>query len=164
MSSTPQPPTSAAHRRTLSGRSAPALPAACSCETRNENGPTGQILVLRISGEIDLLTIALVETALTAALDRAPRDLVVDLAGVSFCCVRGFALLADALSTARADGVGYALSGLNTHLDRIATMLWTDQNLVRYRTAAAGVTAIRIDQASRLAAPPSGDTRGFGSS
>jgi hypothetical protein len=37
------------------------------------------------------------------------------------------------------------------HLDRIATLLWPQQRYVRYRSVAAAVTAIRIDQTHRVA-------------
>ena len=138
---------------------APALPvaatppfdaaAACSCEQHTEAGPAGDILVLRVYGEIDMLTLPAVQSALTAATDRRPSDLVVDLAAVTFCCVRGFALLAEAARTAHASGIGYTVSGLSAHLDRVATLLWPERRCVSYRSVAAAVTAIRIDQTYR---------------
>jgi anti-anti-sigma factor len=121
----------------------------CSCELDTETGPAGAILVLRVAGEIDMATLPVVQSALTAATDQRPGDLVVDLAAVSFCCVRGFALLATAARTAQADGISYALSGLPAHLDRVATLLWPEQPWIRYRSAAAAVTAIRIDHTYR---------------
>ena len=117
----------------------------CSWELDTELGPAGSILVLRVAGEIDLLTVPGLEHALSAAIDQRPGDLVVDLAGVVFCCVRGFALLSTAAATAQTNGTGYALSGMPPHLDRIATLLWPEQHCLRYRSAAAAVTAIRID-------------------
>jgi hypothetical protein len=70
---------------------------------------------------------------------------VVDLAGVVFCCVRGFALLADAAATAQTNRTGYAVSGVPPHLDHLATLLWPEQHFLRYRSAAAAATAIRIE-------------------
>jgi anti-anti-sigma factor len=105
-----------------------------------ELGPAGPILVLRVAGEIDLLNVPLLQHALDAAVDQRPGDLVVDLAGVGFCCVRGFALLFTAAATAQTNGTGYAVSGLLPHLDRIATLLWPEQHCLRYRSAAAAVT------------------------
>lgn len=137
--------------RPLSAVPAPRDPtAACEWEIDTHNGPAGKILVLRVVGEIDLLTVPQVRAALATAVARAPTDLVVDLAGVRFCCVRGFALFADTAHTTTAGGVGYAVSGLSRHLDRIADMLWCDQHLARYASTAAAVTALRIDQAHRL--------------
>ena len=54
--------------------------AACSCELHTEAGPAGDILVLRVCGEIDMLTLPAVKCALTIATDQRPSDLVVDLA------------------------------------------------------------------------------------
>lgn len=123
----------------------------CWCGLDTETGPAGPILVLRVAGEIDMLTVPLVRTALRTAQEQAPGDLVVDLAGVTFCCVRGFALLADAAHAALAAGTRLAVSGLNDHLDRITTILWLDEPMVRYRSVAAAVTAIRIDHTYLLA-------------
>ncbi|GAA1320600.1 STAS domain-containing protein [Pseudonocardia xinjiangensis] len=122
----------------------------CRCDIETETGPAGPIVVLRVFGEIDMLTRPLVRTALSTATDQAHGDLVLDLAGVSFCCVRGFELLVDLADTARAAGIHFALSGLSAHLDRVITMLWPDEPAVRYRSVAAAVTAIRIDQTYRL--------------
>jgi anti-sigma B factor antagonist len=120
-----------------------------SWELDTELGPAGPILVLRVAGEIDLLTVPVLQHALDAAVDQRPKDLVVDLAGVVFCCVRGFALLATAAATAHTNGIGFALSGVPPHVDRIATLLWPEQHRLRYRSAAAAVTAIRIDHTHR---------------
>lgn len=125
--------------------------ALCSCELATELGPAGPILVLHAVGEIDLFTLPVLQQALTAAIEKRPADLVVDLAAVGFCCVRGFAVLASAAGTAqtKTNRTGYALSGLPPHLDRFATLLWPEQRCVRYRSAAAAVTAIRIEQTHR---------------
>ena len=53
----------------------------CFCETASEPGSGGGVLVLRVTGEIDVLTLPVVRDALRAAVARHPADLVVDLAG-----------------------------------------------------------------------------------
>lgn len=121
----------------------------CSCELDTASGPTGPILVLHVAGEIDLVTLPALQHALTAAVDQRAGDLVVDLAAVSFCCVSGFALVADTAATAQTNGTNYAVSGMSPHLDRIATLVWAEQRCVRYRSTAAAVTGIRIDQIYR---------------
>jgi anti-anti-sigma factor len=126
----------------------------CFCETASEPGSGGGVLVLRVTGEIDVLTLPVVRDALRAAVARHPADLVVDLAGVDFCCVHGFALLAAAARTAR---TGYALSGLNPHLDRVATLLDPEEDCVHYRSVAAAVTAIRVRHAYRPQLATSGE-------
>lgn len=121
------------------------------CESAIESGPGGDIMVLRVVGEIDMLTIPVLQDALGAAVSRHPADLVVDSAGVDFCCVRGFALLAAADRTAQTCGTGYALSGLTPHLNRLATLLEREQRCVRYRSVASAVSAIRADHTYRPA-------------
>jgi hypothetical protein len=111
----------------------------CFCETASEPGSGGGVLVLRVTGEIDVLTLPVVRDA---------------LAGVDFCCVHGFALLAAAARTAR---TGYALSGLNPHLDRVATLLDPEEDCVHYRSVAAAVTAIRVRHAYRPQLATSGE-------
>lgn len=125
--------------------------AVCDCDTHAELGPISPILVLRVTGEIDILTVPRLRTALTAALEQVPRDLVVDLAGVRFCCARGFAVIAKGALTAQRDGTRYCVSGLSDHLDRIATLLWPVQEFARYGSAAAAVSAIRVEQPGRFA-------------
>ena len=123
---------------------------ACSCEFAVEPGPGGDIMVVRVAGEIDLLSLHVLRDALGAAADRHPADLVVDLAGVAFCCVRGFALLAEAVRTAQIRNTGFALSGLAPRLNRIATLLTFEERCVRYRSVAAAVHAIRVDRTYQL--------------
>ncbi|MHA6623149.1 STAS domain-containing protein [Pseudonocardia sp. DLS-67] len=119
------------------------------CEPAVESGPAGNIVVLRLAGEIDLLTIPTVRAALVEAVAQRPADLVIDLAAVSFCCVRGFALLAATAHDAQSSGICCAVSGMRPHLDRVASMLWPEQLCVRIRSVAAAVAAIRIDQTYR---------------
>jgi anti-anti-sigma factor len=130
---------------------------ACFCETASAPGSGGGVLVLRVTGEIDMLTLPVVRDALSAAVARHPADLVVDLAGVNFCCVHGFALLAAAARTARIWGTGYALSGMNPHLDRVATLLDPEKDCVQYRSVAAAVTAIRVRHTYRPQRATSGE-------
>lgn len=117
----------------------------CSCQVEAEAGPAGQILVVRLIGDIDALTHPTVKAALAAALDQVPGNLVVDLAGVRFCGVCGFVLLAEVARTARASGIGYAVSGSNSFFDRIAAIVGADEETVRYRSLADAVSAIRMD-------------------
>ena len=70
--------------------------------------------MLRVGGEIDLATRPVLHAELTRALDGAPAHLVVDLAAVAFCCVRGF-VPPETSVAATATGTGYALSGLRAH-------------------------------------------------
>lgn len=125
-------------------------PVACSCELAIEPGPGGDIVVVRVAGEIDLFSLHVLRDALSAVTERHPADLVVDMAGVAFCCVRGFAVLAEAARTAQIREIGFALCGLASHLDRVATLLMFEERCVRYRSVAAAVHAIRVEHTYRL--------------
>lgn len=108
-------------------------------------------MVVRVAGEIDLLGLPTLRDALNVAAEGHPADLVVDLAGVVFCCVRGFALLAEAARAAQSRNVGFAVSGLSPRLNRVATLLGFEQRCVRYRSVATAVHAIRVDHTYRHA-------------
>jgi anti-anti-sigma factor len=117
-----------------------------------EPGPGGDIVVVRVAGEIDMLSLPVLRQALSAAVDRNPADLVVDLAGVTFCCAHGFAVLAGVARIAQNRNTAFALSGLAPRLNRVATLLKFEERYVRYRSAAAAVHAIRVDHTYRAQA------------
>lgn len=54
---------------------------------------TGDSLVLAVSGEVDLFSAPVFEEAVTAALGRGPRLLVIDLTGVGFLASVGMTIL-----------------------------------------------------------------------
>jgi anti-anti-sigma factor len=108
----------------------------------------GEIIVLRVSGEVDLCHVPILQAALDAAMDggfdHRLAYLVVDLAQMTFCSARGLDLLTQTGRTAAENSTGYAVSGVLPQIDRIWTLCWNDDQLpVRYRSTAAAVTAIR---------------------
>lgn len=123
----------------------------CACTIRPRAGPDGPVIVLTVAGEIDLLTYPVLHAALHTALfetvDTPHHDVVVDLAAVTFCCVRGYVLLTDFAEVAAGTGAGYALTSLPSHLRRIAKILRPDlDRLLPYPAAAAAVIALRAAQ------------------
>jgi anti-sigma B factor antagonist len=108
-----------------------------------EIGPAGRVAVLRVAGDIDMLTLPLMCAALVTALETRPAELVVDVSKVRFCGVRGFALLAATARTTATNEIGYAVTGVGPHLDRAAAQIWTDQPPARYPSIKAAFTAIR---------------------
>lgn len=98
----------------------PGAMSVCSWELDTEPGPTGPILVLRFAGEIDLFTAPVVEEALTTAVQQRPDDLLVDLAAVGFCALRGLTLIELAATAADRNGTRFALSALPYLFERIA--------------------------------------------
>jgi anti-anti-sigma factor len=102
--------------------------------------PAGEVLVLRVAGEVDLLTVAVLRDALTSSLARGPGHLLVDLAGMTFCSVRGLSLLVQAGRTAAEQGSGYSVTAASRQADFAWTLLWpVDERPTQYPTAAAGV-------------------------
>lgn len=114
----------------------------CWCTTTGLASPSGEVLVLCVAGEIDLSTLCILEDALAAAVLRRPTQLVVDIAGVTFCSCRGYCVLLDCSATAARHGTGYALSGASRHADRIWGMLRPDGLLpARYPSSGNALVA-----------------------
>lgn len=98
--------------------------------------------MLRVAGEVDLLTIAVLRAALTSGLARRSCHLLVDLAELTFCSVRGLTLLVEAGRTAAVQGTGYSVTGASRQANRAWTVLWPVSEVPdRYPTAAVGVAA-----------------------
>lgn len=114
-----------------------------SCATELLQCSAGEIIVLRVIGELDLCTVPTLQAVLSGSLDQHPAHLVVDLARMTFCSVRGFALLTQADRTAADADTRYAVSAVPARIDRIWVQLWEGDLPVRYRSLAAAVTAIR---------------------
>lgn len=103
----------------------------------------GEIIVLRVSGEVDLCTVPILQAALDAGLDQHPAYLVVDLARMTYCSVRGLGLLTQAGHTAAEEATGYAVCGVLPQIDRVWALCWDGDLPVRYPSTAAAITAIR---------------------
>jgi anti-sigma B factor antagonist len=69
--------------------------------------PSGEegVVIVRVAGEIDLLTIGRLQQSLHAQLSHAPRGLVLDCNEVSFLAASGIALLVDLAERSGAAGV-----------------------------------------------------------
>lgn len=118
-------------------------PAGCSCNAMSLPSPAAAFIVLRIAGEIDLSTVDTMKAALADALRQRPNHLLVDLAELAFCSVRGLALLVAAGDTASGQGTVYAVSSASNLINRVWTIGWPDGELpTRYPTTAAGVLAM----------------------
>lgn len=125
-----------------------------SCTTDTLFTPPGEIIILRVGGEIDLVTLPLLEAALDAHLDQHPEHLLVDLTWVTYCCARGMDLLVATAARAADQAVGYAVSGLPIWLDRIWRILFNAELPVRYHSVAAAVAAIQMPRQARASADP----------
>ena len=72
----------------------------CACRATSFSAPGGEIIVLQVAGDVDLLTLAVLQAALTDGLARRHCHLIIDVAEMTFCSGRGPALLVMAGGTA----------------------------------------------------------------
>lgn len=102
--------------------------------------PAGDIDVLRVVGDVDLTSVALLETTLEGALSVRQDTLVVDLSGVPFCSARGLDVLIDFATVAADVGVRCVISGASDQAHRVWTRLWpADQLPDRFPTVRIAV-------------------------
>jgi anti-sigma B factor antagonist len=85
------------------------LPIAVGAERRG----AGTILV-RVQGEIDILTGRTVEEVIYRELAAGPTVLIVDLSGVSFLGATGLSILCRAKDACRRQGTWFSLAGIIT--------------------------------------------------
>lgn len=109
--------------------------------------PAGQVLVLQLSGEVDLFTVSTLRGALAAVQKATSCAVVVDLAAVTFCCARGFGLLAEAAEHSAAAGVRFSVSGVHPPLSRVADVVCPRGAIVRHGSVAEAVDALRVERA-----------------
>jgi anti-anti-sigma factor len=122
----------------------------CACRATSFSSPAGEIIVLQVAGDVDLLTLAVLQAALTDGLARRPCHLIVDIAEMTFCSGKGMALLVMAGSTAAESGTAYAVTAASRHINRIWSLLWPGRDLPdQYPTAADGVLAAMTHQPDR---------------
>jgi anti-anti-sigma factor len=115
----------------------------CTCDTTSVSSPTGEsIVVLRVAGEVDLATVDLLATALTAVLRRQPDHLVVDLARLTFCGACGLTVLAEAGVSAAGTGTCYRVSAATRLMARCWSRLWDEgEQPTQFPSCAAAVSA-----------------------
>ncbi len=149
-------------RPDLSGSAGTGPAALCSCHTSAMSTPGGEIVVVRVFGDVDLTTAHVLSAALTEARTRRPGHLVVDVAGMGFCSVRGLTLLVHGGSADPDRPTEYLLSGVGSHVERFLALLWPHDGLpARYPSAGAAVLAAMAHQRDRHGAPERATRRGL---
>lgn len=96
----------------------------CKCTAMSVAAPPDEVIVVRVAGEVDVFTCSVLQGALVDSLARSPCFLLVDLAGMTFCGVRGLTTLVQAGATAAERGIGYAVASAPAQVTRLWPMLW----------------------------------------
>ena len=136
----------------------------CSCTAVSLSSPAGEVIVVQVVGEVDMFTVPVLRDALADGFARGPREVIVDLAAMTFCDLGGLRLLAETGATAAGSGIGYAVAGVPTQTGKVWLLLWPAAELpMRFPTAAEAVLAAMAHQATvvtvdddraRVARPP----------
>lgn len=80
------------------------------------------ILVVRLSGEIDIATTEFAAEAIRAAIAPPARLVLIDVSAVTFCSSAGLGNLVEARQLARQHGIDLALIGVGRPVDRPLTI------------------------------------------
>ncbi|MEU2511569.1 STAS domain-containing protein [Streptomyces syringium] len=106
--------------------------------------------VLRLTGELDLDSEAVLAAAMTELLESGRRWIVLDCSQLTFCDSRGMNSLLGAQQRARAVGGGIALAAVGGHVGHVLALTGVDQAIT---------TAASVDACFDLIAPsPAGTT------
>lgn len=103
----------------------------------------GEIIVLRVVGEVDMCTRSILQAALGVGLDCHPAHLLVDFTRVTFCSAQGLALLIQTGRTAAEEATSFAVCGVPPQIYRAWTLVGDDDLPICYLTTDAAVTVIQ---------------------
>jgi anti-anti-sigma factor len=112
------------------------------CTTESLLCTAGEVIVLRVEGEVDLCTLPILQAAVGEGLDHHPAHLLVDLAGMTFCSVQGLELLIQTSRITTDNATSFAVSGVPPRIDRVWTLVGDRDLPIRHRSTAAAMTAI----------------------
>jgi anti-sigma B factor antagonist len=87
----------------------------------------GAVNVLPLEGEIDLHVSPRVRSSLASMIARRPKQIVVDLSGVTFIDSSGLAVLINAMQDVKEYGGKLTLSGITQNVRSILEMARLDQ-------------------------------------
>ena len=159
MSAAPEPRTRADKRLHQPPIDVAASSRRCRCSTATLSSPAGDIVVLRVAGEVDLGSLAVLDAALDEVLDRRPDHLIVDLTGLVFCSSRGIVAITQAARAAAANGMRYSMSGASPQFARLWPHYWPDGEAPPiHRTTAAAVLPAIVMQADLWNPRPAADS------
>jgi anti-anti-sigma factor len=95
------------------------------CEVAMQNDRTW----VRLEGELDLAGVPGIDTRLKEIAEQRPRELVLDLGGLSFIDSSGLRLLATWTKTAAGAGIAFSIAPPKPQLQRIFSLTGMDQML-----------------------------------
>ncbi len=103
--------------------------------------PHGDWLVLRLAGEIDVVSAPRLRDRLVQLVTEGQAHLVADLSGVTFLDSMGLAALLSGLKRARAHGGDLRLCGAIGHLQHVLAITRLDQAFIVTDTVAEALAA-----------------------
>jgi anti-sigma B factor antagonist len=86
-------------------------------------------MVVRVSGELDIDTVARFQAAVQRACEAGHRDVVIDLSGVGFCDVRGLHALVEVHTAVEQRGGTIEFFGTSPYLLRLCTLTGIDKTI-----------------------------------
>jgi anti-sigma B factor antagonist len=110
------------------------------CQVSADRRPA--FTVLKVSGEVDLTTVAIFRTAVEEALDGAPPRLLFDLTDLRFIDSQGLQVILNTYRRLGADD-RVAVCGLTAHLQKLFTMLGITGRVATYPTVDDALTHVR---------------------
>lgn len=131
---------------TSGGIDDPAAGCSFSCSTESLPDPDagGEIIVLRVVGEVDLAIVSILRAALGEGLQAHPVPLLVDLTRMVFGSARSLDLLTQSGHPAAGHATSFAVSGVSSQLDRVWSLVGEGDLPIRRCTAAAGMTGLGL--------------------
>jgi anti-sigma B factor antagonist/stage II sporulation protein AA (anti-sigma F factor antagonist) len=112
----------------------------------------GDAVLLRASGRIDLSNAEAFKDALSAALSRTKRALIIDLAGVDYISSAGLRSLMIAFKAGKANGKAFAVAALQPLLLEIFTISRFNLVFPLFDTVRNAVEKLAPEAAGRLGA------------
>jgi anti-sigma B factor antagonist len=105
---------------------------------------TAETTIVTARGEIDLAVVGRLRTRLAEETGLAPRALVLDLSGVTFCSARGITELLVAASEAHVSGVPFAIVAAQRAVVRPISVLRLEQTLPIHRSVADALAWLAV--------------------
>jgi anti-anti-sigma factor len=132
----------------------------CRCSISILSSPSGDVVLLDVRGDLDAVTLPGVTAALDAALGLPAVHLVVSLAGLRFCSMRGLELFVEGRATAARCGIGFSVSGPSEQMRRLWSILWAvDQRPTQFPDVISAVDDALAPRAVRYLAHVGGPAR-----